>query len=145
VVNGTENTLSYALNSPGTVLWNVEVFNSAGGAFASSNYTLSITSDHLLLTEDPAQASYSGGQSVTLSVDVLNQLGPPLNSTLTLTVTGPGGYYDFDFQTVNMTANSVDEYSFTWVVPSVAGTYVVEVSLVPPQLTAYDAAWLKVV
>jgi uncharacterized membrane protein len=127
------------------VLWNVEVFNSAGGAFASSNYTLTITPVHLLLTENPAEATYAPGQSVTLTVDVLNQLGPPLNSTLTLTVTGPGGYYHFDFQTVNVTANEVKEYSFTWTVPAVAGTYVVEVSLVPPQLTAYDAAWLKVV
>jgi subtilase family serine protease len=145
VVNDTENTISYALNSPGTVVWNVEVFNGAGGAFASSNFTLTITSDHLLLTENPGGTTYAPGQSVTFSVDVLNQLGPPLNSTLTLTVTGPGGYYDFDFQTVNMTANSVDEYSFTWSVPNVAGTYVAEVGLVPPQLTAYDAAWLKVV
>jgi hypothetical protein len=29
-------------------------------------------------------------------------------------------------------------------VPDVAGTYVVEVGLVPAQLTAYDAAWLEV-
>jgi subtilase family serine protease len=144
VVNGTQDTMSCALNSPGTVVWNVEVFNSAGGAFASSNFTLTITSDHLLLTENPSGTKYAPGQSVTLCVDVLNQPGPPLNSTLTLTVTGPGGYYDFDFQTVNMTANSVWEYSFTWIVPSVAGTYVVEVGLVPPQLTAYDAAWLSV-
>jgi hypothetical protein len=81
---------------------------------------------------------------VTFSVDVLNQLGPPLNSTLTLTVTGPSGYHYFDFQTVNVTADSVWEYSFTWNVPNVAGTYVAEVGLVPPQLTAYDAAWLRV-
>ena len=145
VVNGTQNTLSYALHSLGTVLWNVEVFNSAGGAFASFNYTLSITAVHLLLTEDPNQATYAEGQSVTLTVDVLNQLNPSLNSTLTLTVTGPGGYYYFDFQTVNVTANAVKEYSFTWNVPAVAGTYVVGVSLIPPQLTAYDAAWLQVV
>jgi subtilase family serine protease len=145
VVNGTQNTLSYALHSLGTVLWNVEVFNSAGGAFASSNYTLTITAVHLLLTEEPAEATYTAGQSVTLTVDVLNQLNPPLNSTLTLTVTGPSGYYDFDFQTVNVTANSVDDYCFTWTVPSVAGTYYVQVELVPPQLTAYDAAWLQVI
>jgi len=145
VVNGTRNTMSYALNSLGTVLWNVEVFNSAGGAFASSNYSLTITAVHLLLTEDPAEATYAEGQSVTFTVDVFNQLSQPLNSTLTLTVTGPGGYYYFDFQTMKVKANAVGEYSFIWNVPAVAGTCVVEVSLIPPQLTAYDTAWLAVV
>jgi subtilase family serine protease len=145
VVNGTQNTIRYALNSLGTVLWNVEVFNTAGGAFASSNYTLTITAVHLLLTEDPAEVPYAKGQSVTLAVDVLNQLSQPLKSTLTLTVTGPSGYYYFDFQRINVTANAVGEYSFTWNVPDVLGTYDVEVSLIPPRLTAYDAVWLAVV
>ena len=44
---------------------------------------------HLLLTVDPNQATYTRNQHVTLRVNVLNQLNPPLNSTLTLTVTGP--------------------------------------------------------
>jgi hypothetical protein len=35
-------------------------------------------------------------------------------------------------------------YSFSWVVPDVSGTYMVEVGLVPAQLTAYDVAWLEV-
>jgi subtilase family serine protease len=145
VVNGTQNTISYALSSLGTVLWNVEVFNSAGGAFASSNYTLTITTVHLLLTENPTTATYARGQSVTLTVDVFNRLSQPLNFTLTLTVTGPSGYYYFDFQTINATADAVGEYSFAWSVPAVAGTYAVEVSLIPPLLTAYDAVWLRVV
>jgi len=42
-------------------------------------------------------------------------------------------------------ADAVGEFGFGWVVPDVAGTYVVEVSLVPPLLTAYDAVWLEVV
>jgi hypothetical protein len=99
---------------------------------------------HLLLTEDPTLATYTAGQSVTLTVDVLNQLNPSLNSTLTLTITGPGNYYYFDFQSINVKADAVGEYGFTWNVPAVAGTYVVEVGLVPPRLTAYDAAWLEV-
>jgi hypothetical protein len=41
-------------------------------------------------------------------------------------------------------ANEVKDYSFNWVVPDVAGTYIVEVGLVPAQLTAYDTTWLKV-
>jgi predicted glutamine amidotransferase len=99
---------------------------------------------HLLLAVEPNHATYLRNQSVTLTVDVLNQLNPSLDSTLTLTVTGPGGYYYFDFQRVNVKANAVGDYSFTWDVPDVAGTYVVEVSLIPPQLTAYDAVWLRV-
>ena len=98
---------------------------------------------HLLLTVDPNQATYTRSQPVTLRVNVLNQLDPPLSSTLTLTVTGPGDYYYFDFQSINVTADAANEYSFSWDIPNVAGTYVIEVDLVP-QLTAYDAAWLKV-
>jgi hypothetical protein len=99
---------------------------------------------HLLLSEDPNQATYTRGQSLTLDVSVLNQPNSPLESTLTLTVTGPESYNYYDFQAINVTANTVSEYSFTWSIPNVAGTYVVEVGLVPAQLTAYDAAWLGV-
>jgi hypothetical protein len=127
------------LNAAGTYYEYSYVFN-----FAPMSRRVSGGNPHLLLTVEPEQRSYVGNQSVTLDVSVLNQLNPSLNSTLTLTVTGPGDYYYFDFQTINVTANSVDEYSFTWIVPNVAGTYYVEVGLVPPQLTAYDAAWLQV-
>ena len=99
---------------------------------------------HLLLSVQPKQATYAKGQSLTLLVTVFNQLNPALEGILTLTVSGSGKYGYFDFQTINVTANAVREYSFEWNIPDVAGTYVVEASLVPPQLTAYDAAWLKV-
>jgi len=99
---------------------------------------------HILLTVDPNQAAYTRGQSLNLDVTAFNQLNPSLNFTLTLTVTGPGNYYYFDFQSINVTANTVGEYSFNWSIPNVAGTYVVEVGLVPAQLTAYDTVWLKV-
>jgi hypothetical protein len=108
------------------------------------NYTMFVGSPHLLLTVQPGQATYSGGQPVIFTVDVLNQLCPALASTLTLTVTGPTGYYYFDYQGVSVTANSVDEYGFIWTTPSVTGTYMVEVGLMPAQLTAYDAVWLVV-
>ena len=84
-----------------------------------------------------------GGSPLTFGVTVLNQLSPSLNSSLTLTVTGPSGYYLYDFQPIAVAANETKDYSFSWVVPDVAGTYVVEVGLVPAQLTAYDAAWLR--
>ena len=79
---------------------------------------------------------------MTFKVNVLNQLNPALGSSLTLTVTGPSNYGYFDVQPVNVPAGAVAEYSFVWVAPDVAGTYVVAVGLAPAQLTAYDAAWI---
>ena len=99
---------------------------------------------HLLLNAEPNQAAYLRGQALTLTVTVFNELNPALDSTLALTVTGPSGYYQYDFQPVAVAAGEVKDYSFTWAVPQAAGTYVVEVSLVPAQLTAYDTVWLDV-
>jgi pimeloyl-ACP methyl ester carboxylesterase len=99
---------------------------------------------HLLLTVGPNQVAYMRGQPVTLTVNVFNQLNSALEATLTLTVTGPDGYGYYDFQPISVAADAVKEYSLDWNVPTVVGTYVVEVSLVPAQLTAYDAAWLGV-
>ncbi len=98
---------------------------------------------HLLLNSEPSGATYSMGQSVTFRVTVFNQLNPPLNSTLTLTVTGPNNYYYYDFQSINVAADTVGEYGFSWSIPNVAGTYVMEVSTVPAALTAYDAVWVE--
>jgi subtilisin family serine protease len=99
---------------------------------------------YLMLSLEPNQATHVRRESVTFTANVFNQLHSALESTLTLTITGPGDYYYFDFQRINVTAEAVGEYSFAWVVPDVAGTYVVEVELVPSLLTAYDAIWLKV-
>jgi hypothetical protein len=99
-------------------------------------------STHILLSVQPNQVAYSKGESVSLAVTVFNQLNPSLDSTLTLTVTGPGGYSFYDFQPISVAANSLGEYSFTWSAPNTAGTYVVEIGLAPSLLTAYDAKWL---
>jgi hypothetical protein len=90
-----------------------------------------------MLTAKPS-ADIVRGQSVTFTASIFNQLNPPLDSTLSLTVTGPNNYYYYETQTVNASANSVAEYKFSWVIPDAAGTYAVEVGLVPAQLTAYD-------
>ena len=100
--------------------------------------------NHLLLHLEPLQTVYSQGESLMLMVNVFNVANPALEATLTLTVTGPNGYGYYDFQPISVTADGEREYSFTWNAPVVTGNYVVEVSLVPAQLTAYDAAWLKV-
>jgi hypothetical protein len=123
----------------------VDYVNSTNGKVAYAYTMMGRQAAHLLLTVEPNQATYRLGQSLALDVSVLNQLNPSLNSTLTLTVTGPGGYCYFDFQRVNVMADTAGEYSFTWNVPNIAGTYVMEVSLIPPQLTAYDATWLGIV
>ncbi len=98
---------------------------------------------HLLLCVQPNQGVYAKGQSLTLSVIVLNQDNPALEGILTLTVSGFGDYGYFDFQTINVAANGIGEYSFTWTVPETPGTYIVETSLAPAQLTAYDAKWVQ--
>jgi subtilisin family serine protease len=116
--------------------------DSGGGQFTFTSTPTGTL--HLLLGVSPNQAQYSRTQPLTFTVDVLNKLNPALSSTLTLTVTGPGNYYYFVFQTVNVTADTVGEYSFTWNIPNVAGTYAVEVGLVPSQLTAYDSVWVNV-
>jgi hypothetical protein len=116
--------------------------DSGGGQFTLTSTPT--TTVHLLLTVSPNQAQYNRAQPMTFTVDVLNQLNPTLNSTLSLTITGPNSYYYIDFQTVNVTADTVGEYSFTWNIPNVSGTYAVEVGLVPAQFTAYDTAWLRV-
>jgi pimeloyl-ACP methyl ester carboxylesterase len=100
---------------------------------------------YLLLTADPAQSPYVKGHSVTFTVNVFNKLGTAFGSSLILTVTGPDNYGYFDVQPLSVPADRIGEYSFTWNVPAVSGTYVVEVGLVPPQLTGYDALWLQVV
>jgi hypothetical protein len=90
------------------------------------------------------QAGYAKEQFLTLAVTVFNETNPAFESTLALTVTGAGGYYHYDFQPIDVAADDVKDYSFSWVVPEVAGTYAIEVGLVPAQLTAYDAFWLEV-
>ena len=99
---------------------------------------------HLLLSVQPSQTTCMEGKSITLAVDVLNQLNPAFNSTLTLTVTGPNNYYYLDLQPISVPAGSVVRSSFSWFAPNMAGTYIAETELAPAQLTAYDAAWLKV-
>jgi len=105
--------------------------------------TNEVYSIYLLLSTDPI-STYPRGQQVTFIVTVLNQQNPKLETTLTLTITGPGGYSFYDFQPINVSTNSAGEYSFSWIVPNVKGTYIVETSLAPAQLTAYDAKWLEV-
>ena len=124
-------------------------FNANDGLADSNIATVTVTVTTkpeiaLLLTTSPNQASYLRGQPVTLTVNVFNQLNPRLESTLTLSVTGPDNYSYFDFQTTNVAADTVGEYSFKWIIPYVAGTYVVDVGLAPAHLTAYDTAWLNV-
>jgi hypothetical protein len=115
------------------------------GSPLTTNYLIThAPTINLLLTVEPIQVKYTGGQSVDLIVTVFNQLNPSFDSTLTLTVTGPSNYYYFDFQTIAIAADTASEYGFSWTIPDLTGTYVVEVSLIPLQLTAYDAVWLEV-
>jgi peptidoglycan/xylan/chitin deacetylase (PgdA/CDA1 family) len=114
------------------------------GSHGKSNVAdgVDVYSVYLLFGTEP-QATYSTGQQVTFEVTVLNQRNPQLEASLALTVTGPGGYSYYDFQSITVSANGSGEYTFTWVVPNTAGGYLVEANLVPAQLTAYDAIWVE--
>lgn len=61
------------------------------------------------------QGKYSVGQEVYLVINVFNQENPALNSTLSLTITGPGDYYLYDFQNIIVPADIVGEYAFDYV------------------------------
>jgi len=139
---GQCNELSFWADSSGAGLPQIDTYFDS--VIINSSYIGPERGVYLLLNVDPSQSTYLRNQSVTFTVSVLNEAGASVNSTLTLTVTGPGGYGYFDLDRIKAKAG-ISEYSFDWIVPNVAGTYVVEVSLVPLQLTAYDAAWLGVV
>ena len=103
-----------------------------------------VCSIYLLLTTNPTQGSYSSGQTVLFTINVFNQLDPSLETSLTLTITGPNNYGYFDVQPIDVKAGTVGQYSFNWIVPNPSGKYVVELELAPTLLTAYDTAWLTV-
>lgn len=90
--------------------------------------------------------SFLKGQTVTITVTIFNPTPTPLASTLYIEISGPTGYYYFDFSQVSVAANSFASYSFTWQVPSDAaiGTYQISTGLVPPILTAYDVKYVGV-
>jgi hypothetical protein len=117
----------------------------SNGRETKSNVTANIDvySVYLLLNIDP-HSIYNKDQLTTITVTVLNQKNPQFNTTLTLTVTGPGGYSFYDCQPITVSVNGINEYSFNWAVPNATGTYIVEASLVPVKLTAYDSKWLQV-
>ena len=126
--------------------WNVYVYvtDSLNNQAQSMGVSVNVYSANLVLTVDQSQPILTKGQSVIFDVDVFNQFNPALKSSLTLTVTSLGSYGYFDVQPINVPANTVREYTFSWTVPLASGTYVVEVGLSPAQLTAYDTVWLKV-
>ncbi len=143
LVQGATNTnWTFTPNANGNYQIYVYVTDSLGNHSTSNIATLNVCSVYLMLSTD--QQNYSKSQNLTFTVTVLNQQNPLLESSLSLTVTGPGGYSFYDFQPINVSANGVGEYTFTWTVPNVDGVYVVETSLTPTQLTAYDAKYLKV-
>jgi uncharacterized membrane protein YebE (DUF533 family) len=144
VTGANSATWMFTPSADGNSTIYVIVTDSLSDQDQSNTATVSVYSVNLVLTVNQGQSSLTGGQTVTLEVDVFNQFNPSLQTSLTLTVTGPSNYGYYDTQPVNVTANSVGEYTFCWIIPSVAGTYNVEVGFAPAQLTAYDTACLQV-
>ena len=143
VPGATYVNLIFTPRANGNYRIHVNVTDSLGSQ-AKSNVAgdINVFSVYLILNTEPS-TTYSSGQQVSLTVTVMNQQNPKLETTLSFTITGPGGYVFYDFQPISTSANGITEYVFNWVVPNVAGTYMVETSLVPTQLTAYDARLLQ--
>ena len=113
------------------------------GNTATVNFSITKGPENtLLLIASPSQVSYARGQLITFTVAVFNRLLPALNSTLTLSITGPGGYSFVDFQPIKVAANGVGDYSFSWTAPAITGTYFVETGLAPSMLSAFDVKWV---
>ena len=144
IPGATASTWTFKPNSDGHYKIYLNVTDGFNFRVESNVNNVLVCSVYLALSEGPSQGPLVKGQSMTLTVDVFNQLDPSLASSLTLSVTGPGNYGYFDVQPINVKAGTDGEYTFNWIVPNVAGTYIVEVGLAPAQLTAYDSAWLKV-
>jgi len=91
-------------------------------------------------------STYSKGETVTIDVTVFNPTGTTLEATLSVSITGPGGYYHFDFTDIEIVDSSLWTYTFTWVIPadSQAGTYVISAGLTPPELDAYDVEYVEI-
>jgi hypothetical protein len=82
----------------------------------------------------------SAGRASSTSFNVLvtNPGSTTMQTTLYLEITGPGGYYYFDTQQISATGSSTGEFQFDWQIPSTlsAGTYIVNVGLIPGKPTA---------
>ena len=71
-LNLTQNSLSYIYPSYGTYVWNIRVYNSTLGAFASSNYTVSLMS----VSVSPAPAVMDVGQSKLFTASIVGGFQP---------------------------------------------------------------------
>lgn len=67
-VPNVANAFSYTFSSFGTYLWNVEVYDATAGVFASSNYTVIITSSASAYYSSPISLTVSPSYVVTLTV-----------------------------------------------------------------------------
>jgi phenolic acid decarboxylase len=143
VMGATSANFTFMPTSSGNYQIYVNVGDSIGSQATSNIASINVYSVHLLLNDEP-QTPYAKGQQITFTVTVFNQQNPRIQSFLAITIGGPEGYSYYDFKPINVSANGSNDYSFTWVVPNVAGTYIVETSLVPAQLTAYDAKWINI-
>jgi phenolic acid decarboxylase len=144
VPGATNPTWAFTPTANGLYIIYLNVTDSLSNKVESNLANLNMRSIYLQLNAGIGQSTYSPQQAVTFTVDLFNGFNSSLQSTLTLTITGPNGYYFYDFQPINLTRGENGECTFDWTVPNVAGTYIVETGLTPTLLTAYDATWLQV-
>jgi len=113
--NLTQNSLTYTYGAHGNYVWNIKVYNSTLGAFASSNYTISLMSVSIL----PASWVMDVGQSKLFTSTIVGGIPPftyqwyldsaPVSgatgSTWVFTPSSPGSY--------SVYVNATDSYGTT--------------------------------
>jgi hypothetical protein len=120
--------------------------NYVGSASSVSALTVTGTpppQPQLLLT---GPASASRGSTASFTVLVTNPTSPTLTTTLYVEIMGPNGYYYFDTQQVTVPVSSTGRFEFDWQVPSTisAGSYVVNVGLIPPTLSSISQTQITI-
>ena len=120
----TVGVQSAAMGSYTNTTSTVTATNSNAGGTASATLTVTVTPTRLVYTAVPASTITAGGNAGTISVALEDASGNVATNnsgtTVTLTVTGPGGYSQTYTAT---TTNGVATYNLSSVSLTVAGTY----------------------
>ena len=119
-----------------------EQLASSQSSTISLTVTGSVQQTPTVLLSAPPTATQ--GQTMTLSVTVLNPSGSDLNATISIQLTGPNNYTSFDVVQLRVGGNSQSTGFYDWPVPYQPGTYTVVAGLLPPTPGGVDLATVQV-
>ena len=96
-----------------------------------------------------SQLSMAKGGTATVTVKVFNPTTENLQSTLYIEIRGPNGYYEIQFQPIEVPSGpaSYETYTFDWQIPDDIdpGRYEITSSLTPPWIGAYDLGQIEII